>query len=291
MEVCLHANVILCLVTFTFVTGLAQVYYITPSPEDPCPTEATCLTLSQFANSLNSSYNHVETNVTLIFLSEHHGLEKELVFENIDALFMLSNSTSTVITCYHHTNLRFTSINIVRISNLNFIGCAGNVVKYVNYFVLKESTFTGLGEFIGTALKLSGTVANLVRSSFISNKAVKLYSVTCYYAQEHVETTAGGAIVSINSSVVIMESSFVTNRAEVGGAVFSVLHSNITTINSINFLKEILRKRLTPPHHAQMLAEFCMLLVAVLFQSMVAILLTIEHRMVVESYLQWIFLT
>lgn len=234
MEACLHINIILCLVMFAFGdAGSAQVYVITPSPVDPCPTEAPCLTLTQFAKDANFSYETFETKVTLMLLSGYHRLEEELVIENTTALLMLSNSTSTVITCYNHTSLRLVNMDVVQISNLSFIGCTGNVINSVNHFILEDSSFIGQDEFSGTAVELIETVANLNRISFIFNLASKLYSVTCYYAQqEDVKATAGGAIVSVNSSIVITECLFVGNRAEVGGAIFSVLYSSITIVNS-----------------------------------------------------------
>ena len=233
MEAYLRTCIVLYLVMLAFGTGLGHVYDITPSPMDPCPTEAPCLTLTQVANSSNFSYKNIEAKATLMLLSGYHRLEKELVIENISALFILSNSMSTVITCYNHTNLRFVNVDVVHISNLSFVGCAGNVLNSVNNFILEDSSFNGQDEFSGTALELSETVANLTRISFIFNSAVKLYSVTCYYAQqEDVKATAGGAIVSVNSSIVITESLFVGNRAEVGGAIFSVLYSSISIVNS-----------------------------------------------------------
>ena len=232
MEACLSALILMCLMTFTFGTKQARVYVITPHP---CPTEAPCLTLTQLANNLNSSHRNVETVTTLMLLSGYHRLEKKLIIENIDTLLMLSNSTSTVINCYNHTNLKIGNVGFVQVSNLTFIGCAGNILSSVNHFILEDSSFIGPTEFEfnGTALQLNETVAKLMRSSFVSNSAVKLYSVNCYYAQHvDVEATAGGAIVSVNSSIVISESLFIGNRAEVGGAIFSVLYSSVSIMNS-----------------------------------------------------------
>ena len=140
MEACLRAYICLCLMSFTFATGLARVYDITPHP---CPTEAPCLTLTQLANDLNSSYKNVESTAILMLLSGYHRLEKELIIENISTLLMLSNSTSTVITCYNHANLRITNVDIIQISNLTFIGCAGNILSSVNHFILEDSSFIG----------------------------------------------------------------------------------------------------------------------------------------------------
>ena len=107
MEVCLRAYILLCLICST---GLAQVYDITPHP---CPAQAPCLTLTQFANASNTSYKNVESAATLMFLSGYHRLEKQLKIENFSTLSMLSNSTSTVIACYNHTNLRIANVGFV----------------------------------------------------------------------------------------------------------------------------------------------------------------------------------
>ena len=58
----------------------------------------------------------------------------------------------------------FVGVGNVYISDLKFVGCTGNRVKYVDKFTLKDSSFVGLENITGTALELVETSANLVES-------------------------------------------------------------------------------------------------------------------------------
>ena len=215
----------------------SEVYHIQSSPSDSCPAEP-CLTLSQFAN--NSS-NYVSINTTLLFLPGNHSLESELLVTNISMASMISrftNASSTVITCNHLGRLDIAHVSVVYISGLTFVGCAGNRVDSVDRFTLEESSFIGQEDVSGTALTLVESSACLIKSFLSNNRGSNNHrSIEChdyYYSRSarKVDTWVGGAIVSTSSNVTFIESRFEENSAEVGGVIFSELHSNIIIINT-----------------------------------------------------------
>ena len=230
-----HAWKALPLFLTLFGLLLSDVYHITPSASDPCPTE-TCLTLSQFADNSTNFLN--STNTTLIFLPGNHNLESQILFANVSNISMLtmsSLSSNSVITCGHDASFKFVSVNGVYVGGLKFVGCAGNKVESVEQFILECSSFVGRADIIGTALELVETSANLVKCSFDNNKGDKERQVTChdnFYKRVQIQAKAGGAISARRSRVKIMQSVFEGNSAEIGGVIFSELNSNITIINS-----------------------------------------------------------
>ena len=218
---------------FSLCFGMAsdQIYHITPSPSDPCPAKP-CLILSQFAKSRS-----ISNNTTLVFLPGKHSFESKLLVANIDKFLMtsLNNDSSTEIACYLSGTINFTNVHSVRISGLDFVGCVGNWVENVDSFTLEDSNFFGHAEenigANGAALELYSTSIVISRSSF------RFYRGSIQQAhgfgranrglsaEKEVRNTeryrTGGAIFSYNSSIIIFESRFERNSANVGGVIMN----------------------------------------------------------------------
>ena len=197
-----------------------EMYHIVPSPSDPCPVES-CFTLSQF------EINLVDTNTTLFLLPGNHSLD--LVFTVLLVDYRLRwwhFSRSFNIVCNKDANFQFTNVSkTVHIRGIHFIDCAANEVDVVEQFSIENCTFTGEGSR-GSALDFFYSSASIQRTLFIGNSAA---------SRDHVNSVglAGGAIKSNHSSLVINLCLFQSNTAELGGAIFSELHSNITIRNSL----------------------------------------------------------
>ena len=116
-----------------FVAG--SVYYVKPSVHNPCLEESSCLTLLQFAAN---AQDYLDSNVSLIFLPGYHSLDSRLSVHNISELSMHSNSTlspSPIIFCQEQASINFSSIDVVYISHLKFVGCRSHrVTNIVNFF-------------------------------------------------------------------------------------------------------------------------------------------------------------
>ena len=229
----------------TCTVDSSNVYYITPLSTAQCPEEF-CLTLSTLV--ANSS-NYCGSNTTMVFLEGSHTLDSELVVSNIDGSLTLStNGSGTVaISCNDSGSLEFSNISQLQISRLEFIRCS-SMVELVDQFTLEDSRFYGGND--NSALDLTNTTTLIVRSSFVSNTAGTYQSLIGvveflrdnyndfpyygYYDRPTIlsnSTRVGGALIVTSSTVSISGSHFENNTAEVGGAIFLELGSNINISN------------------------------------------------------------
>ena len=210
-----------------------EKYVIVPSSNHPCP-EDPCLTLSQFADNLTI---YVDGNDTvLIFEVGNHSLDSEISIKHpsLNTLSMIASSRSpttsaVAILCSKYTRFTFSHVKTVKISGLNFVGCAGNKIESVDHFIAEESSFTGQQEnlIINTALDIEDTNAEIMRVSF-KNNGGKL---------NH-RQRVGGAIVCNRSKLFISNCLFENNTANIGGAIYHAHEApyhnnfNISVINS-----------------------------------------------------------
>ena len=208
------------------------MYYITPSPSDPC-LEKPCLTLSQFATNTSK---YLDSNTTMIFLPGNHNLDTNLTVAKVESFMILSNSTSMVyaiftfdtkITCKQSTMFKFNSVSHLHISGIEFIRCGGNRIESVGNFALQNSGFYGQ-RANRTALELVESTATIVSCFFISNSN-HVGSIRSFTA---IANNVGGAIIATHSNIMISKSTFEDNIAEQGGAIYSEEGSTFTIMNS-----------------------------------------------------------
>ena len=216
----------------TFGSILCKTFYVTTSVNIPCPPAQHCVTLSQIAAN-SSGYLKPGTAVTLVIQQGHHQLDSELLITDVEELLIVSNNATLVHTLDYTTDLcvksaRFYDIGCVQISGLNFIQSGGITVESVNQFMLEDSMFMNSSE---TALQLINTTANIVRSSFMLN-SVGNYKNPIKTSRGETHTLVGSAVITSQSNVTILNSSFEENSAEIGGAIFGELYSQITVYKS-----------------------------------------------------------
>ena len=204
----------------------SKVYQIKSSSEDSCPRKP-CLTLSQF---IDKSDSYIVDNTTLILQPGNHSLESVLSVSNISKL-SLHGTSNTVIMCHGSGRFELSNTPFICISTLTFIGCPGNSVDSVHQFTLEDSSFIGQDNAPGTALELVNTTANLNRNKFISNSG-KQNKRHLPFSDPNPLAAVGGAILSTSSNINIVGSWFEGNYAEMGGAIFSELQSNVSISNS-----------------------------------------------------------
>ena len=144
-----------------------EVYYITTNSIDLC-TIQPCLTLSQFA--ANSSY-YLHSNTTLVFLPGTHYLSKiDLsLSSSVDNFAMKSENSTAEIKCTSYSHFHFSESQFIYITNLELIGCGGNLVKDIESIVIQNTKFKGV-ESSRTALEMIETTAEIVNSTFASNR-------------------------------------------------------------------------------------------------------------------------
>ena len=220
----------------------SKVHHISPSPRISCPQEESCLTLSQFATN-TSSYHVNETSISLLFLPGNHSLDRELSLtyaNNFSLTKDIQDNETVFIECTSQSG-RFdiNETTFASIKGLHFIGCGGNTVTQVDRFMLEDTIFQGV-EGRGTALVLNVVSnASIVRSAFLSNTDGTISehylhfnaSLIDRYYFESADLTYGGALYTAFSNVMIVDTNFKMNRAQVGAAI-GVLDGNISISNS-----------------------------------------------------------
>ena len=208
----------------------SEVYYIISA--DLC-TMQPCLTLSQFAaNSSHSLYS----NATLVFLPGTHRLSNvNLTLSNADNFVMKSENYTAQINCINDSTMQFYQSQHIHITNLEFIGCGGNQVRHIEEFVVEDTKFEGQDNS-STALELIETTAQIVNSTFLSNRK-GLYRECAIFNQYGCvyRGFVGGAIIATNSTVDISQSRFEDNKADIGGVIFAVQDS-IVNMNGDVFI-------------------------------------------------------
>ena len=107
-------------------------------------------------------------------------------------------------------------------------------MKHVEEFVIQDTKFIGQ-ENSGTALELIETTAQIVNSTFVSNRK-GLYRRCVLLNSKHGcyrDGFIGGAIIATNSAIDISQSKFGYNGADYGGAIFAEQHSIINVSGNV----------------------------------------------------------
>lgn len=205
-------------------------HYITPSQTTKCPQgeSGTCSTLTVLAS--NTSY-FLNSNTEVRFLAGNHHLNGDLIISNISEFVIIfrNSSVTTSISCREGASLKFTNVSQLNISGLEFIRCR-IIIKLVRQLTLEGTSFRdGID---GSALHLIQTNSSIFRSHFISNTVGMFWNnvgFTHTLSEERVRV--GGAIAVTSSNLIINNSRFISNEAEIGGAIFSQMRSNVTITN------------------------------------------------------------
>ena len=197
-------------------SGLKSEEFLLSSPaqiNNLC-SEDSCLSLSQLVHN-NNEYLKANSTLRLIFLPGNHSLESKLFIANISILTMFSINSSAMIICDHFGRFEFESIDVVNISDLTFLGCAGSKFKSVDQLTLENSSIVGREGIGGTSLYLIETSGCISGSSFKFNSGDNIHLRS---SRNHVDgaspgVTVGVAIAATNSNVIIIDSRFEGNSA------------------------------------------------------------------------------
>ena len=163
---------------------------------------------------------------------------------------MKSENSTAQIKCTNDSCMHFSQSQYIHITNLEFIGCGGNLVEEVEEFMVQNAKFEGQ-ENSGTALELVETTAQIVNSTFVSNRNGSHRECVLFDPDYGClpDELIGGAIVVTNSTVDIHQSKFEDNRADYGGTIFaehSIINigdNNIFVNNSATVVGGVLHSR------------------------------------------------
>ena len=218
--------------TFDAAYASGKVYNIVPTqiPRHACFVYS-CLTLSQFAQI---SSDDIALNTTLIITGESHNLEVGIMVSNVFEFYMHGNSHNPVpvITCKKSAYFTFTNIGNLHLNGVKFESCDGNKFESIDQLNFENCTFLDSK----SPLMIKNSSVNMIGTRFLSN--LGNYTLNFRRLLQHrdqfLSGSAGGALVTSGSNIVIESCYFIGNTASFGGAIFSEYDSRIT-INNSNF--------------------------------------------------------
>ena len=226
------------------MSSSTSVFYTTPSQSKNCQIRG-CITLPEFVT--NHEFQS-ESNTTIILLPGRHSLNRNLTFSNLFNVKMLSSESTASVVCESSSFINFENIERVTIQNVHFVGCGGNLVKNVDDFIVRETTFEGQ-DGSGTALTIINSTAEILKCTFVRNqfgtimegvRSLRIITSDINWFLVGDVTgivRVGGAMISSFSNVSITSSNFEDNDAEIGGDIFTEDFSKISVMSS-NFTGE-----------------------------------------------------
>ena len=212
-----------------------DVIYIKPTSSHtnvPCPE--LCLTLSQFAENISRMELNNKSVTTIHYLPGNHTLDQDLSISNVSNMSMVAISSYQAqvrVVCQAKVSFIINSTDFLLIRGLIFAGCGSNRITSVTKFMVKNVLFLGQKDHTGTTLEIVLTNSVITNCSFVDNRFGKYHGPFKVWKLS-VHAHIGGAIIANQSNMTITETKFEGNTAEIGGAIFATLGSNVTIIKS-----------------------------------------------------------
>ena len=199
-----------------------STYYVTPTPDTPCPGEP-CHTLSEYV--AGQYFNNLPVNTTMEFLPGNHTLEQTISVTNLIWLTLHGDSSSlpevtSRIECTWPAGFVFTNIAELHISALAFISCghhnsAAVTITSVQQSDISDCIFQNSSNTntrdhyfepdmpAGGALFVERSTLNFTGNTFHRNSAVR-----------------GGALYVWDGTLNSTGNTFQNNFADFGGALY-----------------------------------------------------------------------
>ena len=211
----------------------AQItYYITPTPDTPCPGKP-CRTLSQYV--ADQYFDNLPVNTTMEFLPGNHTLKQTINFSvtNLTWITLHGDSNSfpeitSRIVCTWPAGFVFIGIAELHISELTFISCGHNDSAAVNIISVQQSNIsncsfhnsmnTGARGYNddGAALYIENSKVILTGNSFQNNSA----------------SYDGGVLQAVDSTLMVTGNTFQNNSAVIWGGVLFVYYCTLTVTDN-----------------------------------------------------------
>lgn len=197
--------------------GNVDIYIIPPTDYRHCPANKTCLTLEQL--SLNDVIETIEINATLQFLPGNHTLATKLTITDIESLTFLSSTMESIIICKDSGSFMFSLVNHVKIQNLTFVDCQGNIFESLNKLRVQNCNFL-VQNMDDNELSVSNYSKRVLK---LSNTSVTVSNVSFSTFSSEVLLTCSHSIITLNYSIF---------SSKIGTALFVNLHSDVTIMGT-----------------------------------------------------------
>ena len=214
-------------------------YHITPSSDTPCPNDP-CLTISEF---IDQAGQYIALNTTLMFLPGTHTVRSGLLVENITSLTLLGNSSG---------------------ESLPFIKCdrpASFGFKYIDELVVRSLAFDSCGDGTYAAFNMkSVSIVQIFNCDFKNSigggGAVVVANCDTLHITETVfegnSAIVGGGLYVSESVISFINNTFVSNKAEFGGAGIALLDCSVSYAGMATFrnnsMSDIIREIVINDH-------------------------------------------
>ena len=158
------------IIHFLVWSGPVQCVYI-QNIASQC-LDSHCLTLSQLSYFSNGHLG--VDDIALLFEPGEHHLDLKLQISILNSFSMIANTTSSsnsnvTIICNRGTGFTFTGGHNIYVKGLNFVGCTGNKLEYIDQFTMEDSHFVGRKRNPVTSNPYTlGSILNIFRSTSVT---------------------------------------------------------------------------------------------------------------------------
>ena len=235
----------LLLLLFLPLCSAQRTYYITPTPDTPCPGEP-CYNFSAVVDYLTP-------DAVLVFLPGNYSLETPISLTNLNSLTLAGDSSSlprvtTSIRCSQEANIVYTNITELFITDIAFVSCG-----YETVYIAFESADLDqvLYASISNCIFQSGhlTVINsnvdLLSNKFDNNSALYSDGGALAIDSSHINlsgniftnnianSTHGGGVYMVDSTANISGNMFINNSASGWGGGMYLENSMVSFNNNL----------------------------------------------------------
>jgi transposase-like protein len=153
---------------------------------------------------------------------------------------MQSKGTEEVsLSCAEGVSIKFQSTLNIKVSSITFIGCAANPIENIDQFRLEDSIFTFLNNTPGLALTVTKSSVLIRRTSFLHiHPTGSVRNTSSYTKMYHYPENFYGVIISLDSTLVILDSTFKGSKAGfIGGAIYAERNDLVITRCNFSYYK------------------------------------------------------
>ena len=221
-------QILLLLLVLLTSCSAQSTYYVTPTPDTPCPGEP-CHTLSEYV--ADQFFNNLPVNTTMEFLPGNHTLEQTISVTNKTWLTLHGDSSSlpeitSRIECTWPAGFVFTNISKLYISALGFISCGHHCCAAVNVNSVQQSDVLYCSFY--SSMNAGPGYEHWGGALYIQNSHVTL-TVNVF---KHNTASMGGALFGESSNITLTWNTFQNNSAEFSGGTLYVSHSTLKLTGS-----------------------------------------------------------
>ena len=236
----------LLLLLFLPLCSAQSTYYITPTPDTPCPGEP-CYNFSAVVDYLTP-------DAVLVFLPGNYTLEIPIFLTNLNSLTLAGNSSSrslpqvtTSIRCSQEAHIVYTNITELFITDIAFVSCGYPSVFMFRSADLDQVLYASISNCIFQSghLTVINSNVDLFSNKFDNNSALYSAGGALAIDSSHINlsgnifthniatSTHGGGVYMVGSTANISGNMFINNSASGWGGGMYLENSMVSFNNNL----------------------------------------------------------